>query len=1022
MRSSRQVLALLGAAALVALCPAAARAQYFGRNAVQWERFRFEVLKTDHFDIYYYPEEQQAAADVGRMGERWYARLSHLLRHRLRDRQPVVLYASHPHFQQTNTLGGSPGEGTGGVTEAFKRRIVLPVGGSLAETDHVLGHELVHAFQYSMTGQGRVSSTNYPSALRMPLWFIEGMAEYLSIGPVDPLTAMWMRDAARRDKGLPTIRKLDSQRYFPYRYGQALWAYVAGRYGEEVIGDMLRAIGPKTNDAEAVIKSVLKIDPEVLSKDWHAAIRDAYAAVATGKKDPSTYGAALVTEKKQGGRLNVGPVLSPDGTQLAYLSERDLFSVELFLEDTRTGDVTKQLSRTVTDPHLESLQFIASAGSWDRAGKRFALGGVVKGRPVLLILDDRGAKQAEVPFPSLGEILTPSFSPDGRRVVFSALVGGFTDLFVYDFDGGSLRRLTDDPYADLQPVWSPDGRRIAFVTDRFSTKLDTLAEGNYRLATVDVESGTIEALPGFAKGKNINPQWSRDGASLFFLSDRTGITNVYRFDVGSGVVYQLTDLVNGVSGITALSPALSSAAGADRLAYSVYDEGRYEIYAIDGAEGLAGWEVGGSEPRYAGVIPGGKPEGKVVEALADVESGLADDTTFSKAPYKPKLQLDYIGQPYVGGGVDRYGAFFSGGVSMMFSDMLGNHNLTTVLQADNVSGFTDLGGVVGYVNREHRFNWGVQVYQIPYVTGGFQNGLGTVSGQPAYIEQSLVERQLDRGVSVQGIYPFDQSLRVETAVGFRNLSFDSKLETVGFDLGSGVQISDNQQSFSSPSIHLAETTVALVRDTSVFGPTSPVMGQRFRVDVTPVWGTINYTGTLADFRQYVKVGKATLAGRLLHYARYGSGGEDPRMTPLFLGYPDLVRGYDINSFDASECGNQPDGSCPVFDRLLGSRVLVGNVELRAPLLGLLGARNPFGPLPVEVGGFFDAGVAWDSHTAPKIFGGAGTNPADRPLVRSVGATARVNILGFAVLQIDRVKPLDRPGKSAFWQFNLLAGF
>ena len=182
MRSTQRALLILTTALGVSFSDAApARAQYFGRNAVQWERLDFEVLKTRHFDIHYYPEEKEAAVQVGRMAERWYARLSAILDHELKERQPIILYASHPHFRQTHTIGGQPGEGTGGVTEAFKRRIVLPVGGSLAETDHVLGHELVHAFQYAMTGQGRISDTNYPSALNMPLWFIEGMAEYLSV-------------------------------------------------------------------------------------------------------------------------------------------------------------------------------------------------------------------------------------------------------------------------------------------------------------------------------------------------------------------------------------------------------------------------------------------------------------------------------------------------------------------------------------------------------------------------------------------------------------------------------------------------------------------------------------------------------------------------------------------------------------------------------------------------------------------------------------------------------------------------
>src|SRR5262245_4197203 len=243
--AKRLVLGGLGVALILSLTPSA-EAQ-FGRNPVQWERLKFEMLKSEHFDVYFYPEEKEAAEQAARMAERWYLRLSRILGHEFAQRQPLILYASHGHFQQTNTVGGPPGEGTGGVTEAYKRRVVLPMAASLAETDHVLGHELVHAFQYAMTGQGKSGVS--AGALEMPLWFIEGMAEYLSLGPVDPQTAMWMRDAARREK-LPTIHQLGGSRYFPYRYGQALWAYLAGRYGDDIFRQMLTRIGPRTNDPE----------------------------------------------------------------------------------------------------------------------------------------------------------------------------------------------------------------------------------------------------------------------------------------------------------------------------------------------------------------------------------------------------------------------------------------------------------------------------------------------------------------------------------------------------------------------------------------------------------------------------------------------------------------------------------------------------------------------------------------------------------------------------------------------------
>src|SRR5262249_43829800 len=183
---ARAVLLIVSLATLAAV---PASAQYFGQNKVQYKKFDFRVLKTDHFDIYYYPAEQDGIDVAARLAERWRARLEKLLAHQLRGRQPLVLYASHADFEQTNAIQGDLGEGTGGVTEPLRRRIILPLGGPIADTDHVIGHELVHAFQFDITtGPNQAPGQN--GAERLPLWFIEGMAEYLSLGPVDANTAM----------------------------------------------------------------------------------------------------------------------------------------------------------------------------------------------------------------------------------------------------------------------------------------------------------------------------------------------------------------------------------------------------------------------------------------------------------------------------------------------------------------------------------------------------------------------------------------------------------------------------------------------------------------------------------------------------------------------------------------------------------------------------------------------------------------------------------------------------------------
>ncbi len=249
-------------------------AQYFGRNKVQYKHFNFKIIKTQHFDLYFYPEEEVEAQRAGRICERWYARHSRFLNHNLKGRQALIIYSSQPDFQQTTVLPGIIGEGTGGVTESIRRRIILPFGYSLEQTDHVIGHELVHAFQYDMAGLGGPQTAGQTGDIRLPLWWIEGQAEYLSIGPIDPNTTMWMRDAILQKK-FPTIKNLDNPQYFPYRWGQALWAYIGGRWGDEVISRLMNSVG-RFGDYQTLLEKTLKISIKQLGTDWQAAIKAAY--------------------------------------------------------------------------------------------------------------------------------------------------------------------------------------------------------------------------------------------------------------------------------------------------------------------------------------------------------------------------------------------------------------------------------------------------------------------------------------------------------------------------------------------------------------------------------------------------------------------------------------------------------------------------------------------------------------------------------------------------------------------------
>ncbi|MGI9041206.1 MAG: peptidase S9 [Gemmatimonadales bacterium] len=997
----------------------AAEAQYFGRNKVQYEDFNFRVLKTEHFDVYFYPSEREAAEVASRMAERWYTRLSRALRHQLSGRQPLILYATGPQFQQTNVVGGI-GEGTGGVTEALRRRIVMPIGGTLDDLDHVLGHELVHAFQYDITGSGSTGARGgIPGASALPLWFIEGMAEYLSLGPVAPHTAMWVRGAMA--DSLPTFRQLEDPRFFPYRYGHALLAYVGGLWGDQAMGAILRAAGRSRNVATA-IQSVLKLSPDELVRRWHAASYAAYRPLESRTRPADSGGTRIIgVDEGEEGRYNVAPSLSPDGSRMMFLSDRELFSIDLFLADARTGEVQRQITQTALDPHLQSLQFIQSAGSWDGGGRRFVFAGIARGRPVLDLYDvDRGRVEREIRFPKLGEIFNPSWSRDGRYIAFSGVSGGLTDLFVFDLETDSLRRLTHDKFADLQPVWSPDGTTIAFATDRFTTDLDALRIGPYALALVDPATGQIRQIPGFQNVKHLNPQWSPDGASLYFLSDPLGVTNVYRVRLADSSLTQLTDLFTGASGITETSPALSVAQGTGRLVYSLFQSDGYEVFAIDSAEVLAGLPVTRSAPGRPGVLPPPERDNALlVEILGDPLAGLPAVDEFAVQPYSAGLGLTYVGQPSLLAGSNQFGTYVGGGAALYFSDILGNHNLVTALQVNG--GLKDITALVGYQNLGNRLNWGATVQQVPYLTGGYAAGTATVDGEPTFVEQQLLERQTNRDIQATVSYPFSQVQRVELSGGYSNISFDRELRTRAYSIRTGNEVLDDTEDLpTGSSLNLGVGSAALVYDNSFLGATGPIAGQRYRLEVSPTFGSLDFVGVLGDFRRYfMPVRPFTLAGRVLHFGRYGAGGEDERLQPLFLGFSGLVRGYRYGSFDASECvpsAGDPSG-CPAFDQLLGSRMLVGNLELRFPLLGVLGLGSGYyGAFPLDFTIFGDGGVAWDSDNDPSFAGG------EREPVFSAGAGLRLNLFGFAVAELNLVRPFDRPGKGWIWEFNLQPGF
>ncbi len=1106
---------------LLALCAAGpAQAQYFGRNKVQYENFQFKVLHTAHFDIYFYPAEEAGARDLGRMAERWYSRYRRLFDHTFSERKPIVLYANHADFEQTNVLSGFISEGTGGVTESLKNRVVMPLTGDYAGTDHVLGHELVHVFQYDIANAAEDSIGFRIDAL--PLWLIEGMAEYLSVGRDDPHTAMWMRDAILYDD-FPSIKDLTTNpKYFPYRYGQALWAYIGGRWGDSTVPAIYRSSGHRGMNFAFLKYAGLNSDS--LSVVWKQAVEAAYRPALEGKTHPDSAGERILAPDKGSGEINLAPAVSPDGTRVAFLSEKDLFSIDLFVADAHTGKVLKKLVSSDSNPHFDALRFIDSAGSWSPDGKRLALVVFAKGdNDIVIVNAESGDFERRLDIAGVGAINNPAWSPDGHTLAFSGAAGGISDLYLYDLDTKQLRQLTTDKYADLAPSWSPDGSRLAWVTDRGpGTDFETLTYEPMHLAVMDVASGSIRNLEPFPGAKHINPEFSPDGKSLYFISDRGGFSDIYRAELDSGKVYQVTRLATGVSGITELSPAMSVARETGRVMFSVFAKGNYNVYGLeagqargellppeafeptdrsvvaqaplpaasadtvaaesvaagaapDSASAHAGIPAGesGTSKRPAGeglvtvlstaadtsaapaskphalVIPGDEREAEaeaeeppppatvtdmpwnlppelpwrhsaVAAYLHDPYTGLSTGDEFSITSYHPSLKLDYVGATAVGVAVDRYGAAVGGGVSGYFSDMLGNHEIGVALQANG--GVKDIGAQAIYQNRTHRWNWGAVVGHVPYLSYYTTVRDTTVdldgSQIPAYKVEQIRERVFVDSGALLGSYPFSTTRRLEASAGYTHLGYDQEIQTQ-VQTGNLILSDRTRSGVSPPGLGLFETSLALVGDNSFFGFTSPIKGQRYRVEVDPTYGTLNFQTLLLDYRRYVFLKPVTVAFRGIHVGRYGVDSESDRLNPLFLGYKTLVRGYSTGSFDLQECG--PGENCPPFDRLVGSRIGVANLEVRVPVIGTsqFGLIN-FPYIPTELAGFLDGGVAWTKDQSPVLK--LQDRSSERIPVFSTGLSARINVLGALVMEIYYAYPFQRPDKGAHFGFQIAPGW
>lgn len=811
---------------------------YFGRNKVMYNQFEWHILQTEHFEIYYYPQMRDLAEIGAQYAEESYAVLELKFNHNINHRIPLIFYATHAHFQETNTISNLIPEGVGGFFEFLKGRVVVPANGSIAQFKHVIRHELVHVFTHSKVNNilRNHKLQNHPEP---PLWFQEGLAEYWSAG-WDTQAEMFIRDAVLNDYLFPLsyIYQISGS-FLMYKEGQAALKYIDDTWGEDKILQIIENCWTSKMFSE-VMRLTLGVDYRGFDEKWTYHLKKLKFPLL------ESFDSARMTSRKLTEHgINIKPTYYQvgDSQKVIFISNRtgysNIYQAPLrkleFVHETKP-DILVAGERS---PAFESFHLLSSSIDVNRSDELTFVS--KSGEQDLLYVYHLGQKKIveQHAFEGLVSLFSPAWAGDNRRVVFSGLAfNGRCDLYLYDRDNGQLQKLTNDAFDDRDPVFTPDGRAVVFSSDRGGVG----QKGYYNLFRLHLDSGRITYLTQ-GEFNDQSPRWSPDGQFLAFVSDRSGTTNIWMAPIhnfGASLADTCKQITNIVTG--AVDPAWTKQ---NDLLFTAFENFSYHLHLLENPSAL--YE---KSRRIAK---------DTLLAKNDLWSfkRIAGQNTLKEFRYKPKYSMDIAQSQITQDPI--FGT--SGGAQLVVSDMLGNYQYYFLLyntartRSEMMSSFNV---AVSRTNLSRRINTAVGVY---HFAGRFYN----------MYDYWFWERRVGGFGAIS--YPLSKFSRTEASLNVRYS--DKEWYNTGY----------RRQAV------LVSNFVSFIHDNSLWGVAGPVDGQRFNVTLgntlDVAHSNVNFISLLFDYRRYFRL-STQVTHALRVWTQINNGKE---ATPFFMGGSWDLRGY-----------------------------------------------------------------------------------------------------------------------------------